>query len=333
MRNCKICGVEKEDLEFNLNYRKTGFKPVCKTCANFRNREYKRRYSNEKKTEYKIKEKEYRIKNKEKIQKYMINYRIEKKEKLKEQSKAYYKEHKYLIKEKAKSYRKNNLNKVKDYGYFYYRNNKEVRRDQKRLKDRDYREKNGNKLKEKKKEYYKKNKGLLKLKSKKYREENKDIIKEQRRRSREKNKINLILQKKMYYLKYKKDIIRKSIEGRKRLLKKNPSFRALDSCRKRIGHVFRSLNKCNGNKIIKMARTYELLGCSKSELISWIENKFKPGMSWENYGLYGWHIDHIIPCIFFKDFTKIETQKACFNYKNLQPLWADENLSKGSKLI
>ena len=26
-------------------------------------------------------------------------------------------------------------------------------------------------------------------------------------------------------------------------------------------------------------------------------------------------------------------KKECFNYKNLQPLWASENLSKGDKMI
>ena len=48
-------------------------------------------------------------------------------------------------------------------------------------------------------------------------------------------------------------------------------------------------------------------------------------MSWDNYG--DWHIDHIIPCAAF-DLTDIEQQKKCFNYKNLQPLWAEENLKK-----
>jgi hypothetical protein len=50
-------------------------------------------------------------------------------------------------------------------------------------------------------------------------------------------------------------------------------------------------------------------------------------MSWENYGLGGWEIDHIIPCVKF-NMTKLEEQKACFNYKNLQPLWASENRQK-----
>ena len=38
--------------------------------------------------------------------------------------------------------------------------------------------------------------------------------------------------------------------------------------------------------------------------------------------------DHVRPCSLF-DLTDLEEQKKCFNFKNLQPLWAEENLSKG----
>jgi hypothetical protein len=75
-------------------------------------------------------------------------------------------------------------------------------------------------------------------------------------------------------------------------------------------------------------KTRELLGCSLAELKSWLESQFQPGMSWSNYGL--WHIDHKIPCAAF-DFSNESEQKACFHYTNLQPLWARENASKGSK--
>jgi hypothetical protein len=52
-------------------------------------------------------------------------------------------------------------------------------------------------------------------------------------------------------------------------------------------------------------------------------------MTFDNFGK--WHIDHIIPCASF-DLTKPEQQRQCFHYTNLQPLWAFENLSKGSKI-
>ena len=35
--------------------------------------------------------------------------------------------------------------------------------------------------------------------------------------------------------------------------------------------------------------------CKFNELKEYIESKWLEGMSWENYGPKGWHIDHIIP--------------------------------------
>jgi hypothetical protein len=75
-----------------------------------------------------------------------------------------------------------------------------------------------------------------------------------------------------------------------------------------------------------------LIGCTIPFLIEYIESKFTKDMSWDNYGYYGWHIDHIIPCSSF-DVADIEQQKKCFHYTNLQPLWAFENLSKKDKII
>ena len=48
-------------------------------------------------------------------------------------------------------------------------------------------------------------------------------------------------------------------------------------------------------------------------------------MTWQNHGRYGWHIDHIKPLSMFENPLCPEA----WNYKNLQPLWADENIKKG----
>jgi len=92
-------------------------------------------------------------------------------------------------------------------------------------------------------------------------------------------------------------------------------------------------NRINGalSGINKSASTHELLGCSVDEFVSYLESKFTDGMTWENRGRSGWHIDHIRPCATF-DLTDPEQQRQCFHYTNLQPLWAKHNLSKGSKL-
>lgn len=77
--------------------------------------------------------------------------------------------------------------------------------------------------------------------------------------------------------------------------------------------------------------TMQLLGCDRSTLLAHLEARFAPGMTWDNYGHGGWHVDHIVPCASF-DLTDPEQQRACFHYTNLQPLWASDNCSKGARL-
>jgi len=79
------------------------------------------------------------------------------------------------------------------------------------------------------------------------------------------------------------------------------------------------------------------LGCSVEKLKQYLENKFYPhpitleNMTWDNYGLYGWHIDHVVPLSLFDLTDPKQFIKAC-NYTNLQPLWAEENLKKGASV-
>jgi hypothetical protein len=99
------------------------------------------------------------------------------------------------------------------------------------------------------------------------------------------------------------------------------------------------------NRIRKRDSILKLIGCTKSFFIKYIESKFyahpKSGekMTWDNYGkfIYGkkytWELDHIKPYKAFKDhdLTKVETLQRINHYSNLQPLWAEENRSKGGK--
>lgn len=84
------------------------------------------------------------------------------------------------------------------------------------------------------------------------------------------------------------------------------------------------------NGAIKSQPTLALLGCDLDWLKAWLEVQFQPAMTWQNYGYYGWHIDHIRPCASF-DLTDSEQQKCCFHWTNLQPLWATENWRKNDK--
>lgn len=100
------------------------------------------------------------------------------------------------------------------------------------------------------------------------------------------------------------------------------NYRFRSSYRKRIAEALKN-SKRDGS-------VEELLGCSVLEGRKHIESTWKPGMSWANHGMHGWHIDHIRPCASFNLSIKAE-QMLCFNHKNLQALWAKENLSKGAK--
>jgi hypothetical protein len=81
------------------------------------------------------------------------------------------------------------------------------------------------------------------------------------------------------------------------------------------------------NGTAKSGKTLELLGCSREFLFDHLKTLFWPGMTWDNMGKDGWHIDHIVPTHLF-NLTSPEEQRKCFNYTNLQPLWANDNLTK-----
>ena len=77
----------------------------------------------------------------------------------------------------------------------------------------------------------------------------------------------------------------------------------------------------------KSFKALELLGCDVEQARMHLESQFKSGMNWDNYGANGWHIDHLRPCNSF-DLQHPRQQRACFNWRNLQPMWGSENQSK-----
>ena len=170
---------------------------------------------------------------------------------------------------------------------------------------KEYRDKNKKKLSIQKKQYYKDNKKILKQKSKEHRENNLEYYKDYNKEYREKSK-NKIRHNKQLNEKYRTDI----------------NFKIKVNLRNRITDALK-YNR-------KTGRTLELLGCSIEELKIHLQSQFEPGMAWDNHGL--WHIDHKIPCVLF-DLSKSEEQRKCFNFKNLQPLWALDNLRKSDKIL
>ncbi len=197
--------------------------------------------------------------------------------------------------------------------------------DEHKKQSKDNYSKNKKTKREKARNRYNENRELYLERAKKYREKNPEKMKEWRKNNPQKME------------KYKKTSAPKWRKQNKEKIKQintkweitqrndNPSYKVLRSLRSRTHSVIKN------QSTTKEETTLELTACSPSQLKSHLESLFQEGMSWDNYGVHGWHIDHIIPCASF-DFTNSEEQRKCFHYTNLQPLWAVDNLSKGSKI-
>ena len=77
---------------------------------------------------------------------------------------------------------------------------------------------------------------------------------------------------------------------------------------------------------------FTMFGYTIEELKTHLESKFAEGMNWDNYGYYGWHLDHIKPKSWF-DCSDEKQLLECWSLANLQPLWAFDNMSKGNRFI
>lgn len=182
--------------------------------------------------------------------------------------------------------------------------------------------------------YYEINREKIRKYNKKWQQDNKSILKQYREKNKTKVKLwhyNEYMRNRQKYLnragKYYIENTEKVKSNNKKYmykrLKTDKNFYILSILRRRFN---------NAIKGYKSKSTMQLLGCSIEYLRIYLENKFKDGMTWNNYGLHSWHIDHIIPCSKF-DLCKEDEQKKCFHYTNLQPLWAKENLSKHTRII
>jgi len=104
--------------------------------------------------------------------------------------------------------------------------------------------------------------------------------------------------------------------------KNDPLFRLIINMRTQLNIILKEKN------INKKNKTLDIIGCTPRELKMFLEKKFKPGMNWNNHGVYGWHVDHVIPLSLAKTTDEVEY---LMNHKNLQPLWAKENIKKSDQ--
>lgn len=196
-----------------------------------------------------------------------------------------------------------------------------------------YRQKNKEKILESEKLYRQKNKEKIS----EYYQKNKENISQVRKLFYQKNKEKRLETCKLFYQKNKEKIL----ESHKLYFQKNKERINIQNKRKYYNDIqfklrrllsHRVRNVLKNQNILKKTKTIKLTGCSWQEARDHLQSQFKEGMTWENHGPHGWHIDHIIPCSSF-DLTDPEQQKKCFHYTNIQPLWWHENLSKGCKIL
>lgn len=170
-------------------------------------------------------------------------------------------------------------------------------------KAREYYHNNKEKIAAEKREYYQNNKEKIKARDREYRQQNKGKIDA---KNREYNKGNRV-----------------KINDRRRKRRKNdPKYNLICRLRTRMNRAVKAAGldkKCDSSS--------ELLGISYQGLKEWLQAQFTEGMTWENRS--DWHVDHRVPCDAF-DLSDETNQRICFWYKNLQPMWAKDNMQKSN---
>ncbi len=177
--------------------------------------------------------------------------------------------------------------KKKQYAKAYY--NKDVEK-QKEIRRKSYLASDREKEKEKRRQWYIKNKERHAVARLEYEKNNKDRLR----------------------------VARRKWENER--LDTDMDYKLRKSLAKRIRNELKGISK-------KDDATEKLIGCSIVDFKKYIESKFRNGMTWQNWNLYGWHIDHKKPLSWF-DLSKESERIKAFHYTNMQPLWAIDNLKK-----
>lgn len=207
-------------------------------------------------------------------------------------------------------YTKNSKQKRDEYYREYYHNHK----DQILSKNAEYKEKHTEEAKEQNREWRLKN--LAKVKSYSKTTE----AKERRAKRYQDNKEALIERQRQYAERNKEKIRKYNNDYIKRRSAVDIQYKLRRAIRNRLRHAIKDC----------AISTLMGLGCDLDHLKAHIESKFQPGMTWDNWGLFGWHLDHVVPLSKF-DLTNSDQVLLACHYTNLQPLWATDNLKKGAK--
>jgi hypothetical protein len=166
----------------------------------------------------------------------------------------------------------------------------------KKVSDKKYREKNKTRLSESHQKWSKENRDYLNGYHKEWRDKNIDRHRKNKRTYEKTRKAN------------------------------DPIYKLINNFRTAIYQVLKE------NNVQKNGHYFEVLKYSPEELIGHLENQFKDGMTWGNYG--EWHVDHILPISVYniQEIGDEEFMK-CWSLSNLQPMWGKENIRKSNKIM
>lgn len=114
----------------------------------------------------------------------------------------------------------------------------------------------------------------------------------------------------------------RAVERTKEKYRNDPIFKVRTQMSDRIRKILREKDYKKDTNLT------DILGCSIPEFKVYMEGMFEKGMTWDNHGINGWHIDHIKPLATAK--TKADVYEL-WHYTNMQPLWAKDNIGKGAK--
>lgn len=200
---------------------------------------------------------------------------------------------------------------------------------------REWRAKNREKKSEQNKKYREAHKEEIKAYHKEWRDRNRESLNE-KQREKYKEDPQAFKERKDRYVashleqvkesrhRYKTENRQKCTDYERNKRHNDPVYRFRNSFRCLIW----GYNKKKGYTGTK--NVWEMVGCDFETFLVYIQSQFEEGMTMENYG-HGkgcWNIDHIVPISTAQNDEDIERLN---HYTNLRPLWAKDNIAKGSK--
>lgn len=238
-------------------------------------------------------------------------------------------------------WRKKHAARLKEYAKIWRKENRDVisvKQKQWRSDNPDYKKNHLARFKELWVRWYKQNSDKVKAKAKQWRLDNPERSKERKRRYRVENPEKCRETERRWHWanaekcrKYRVDWINRHPE-QARIMAKLSDIKGRSTVRGRLdGRMSSGIGiALRGSK--NGQHWEDLVGYTLADLQKHLESLFVDGMSWDNMG--GWHVDHIVPKVRFHYKTAKDPEfRIAWGLENLQPLWAQDNRTKHTKLM